>query len=304
MKCIVKYLGLLAAIGFSLMFAGQSMALTIRPAIIETSLKQGESGSYSIRIVNDSNEAVELGITAVEAEGAASEDGVAKYNDRNESSTLANWIGAAGMVKINANDSANVVFPINVPSNAPVGGHYAGLQFTELRGAPTAGAGVLGGLVANIALDVPGQTIEKGDVLTFATADGKTSYDKLPVSFTTRINNGGNRHFKPQGAITVKNMFGSVVATLPFNVTNGGGNVLPRSTREFTNDWQGEFAFGKYTAMLNVDLAGAGVKTASLDLWVMPAGLLVLWLIIALIILVILVLLIRRALLSSPAMKK
>jgi len=100
-------------------------------------------------------------------------------------------------------------------------------------------------------------------------------------------------------------MFGKNVADLPINQTDvAGGNVLPNGTQTYPATWNGEFAFGKYTAVLDLTLGGAGQKMATYELWVMPAGLLVLWLIIALVIIAILILLIKRALQSSSNLKK
>ena len=297
-----------AAFAFSLLAGASAHALRLQPALIELSLKPGESSVQSIRLLNDSQNTLNLGTMLYDADAGNNEKGFPAFSPNKTDSTLSNWIklnGGIDTFQLAPNESKMVSFSISVPTDAPFGGHYAGLGFTTPSQIPEAGgASLSGGIITNIALDVEGAVLEKGDIVSFSTAGSKASYDKLPISFVTRINNGGNRHFKPQGSIQVKNMFGTVVATLPLNVTNGGGNVLPRSTREFNNTWEGEFAFGKYTAALTADLGGAGIKTANFELWVMPAGLLILWLIIALIIIVILVLLIKRALQPSSAMKK
>ncbi len=285
--------------------AQQADALKITPTIKEFSARPGDAVSGVVQLFNDSNERVSYSFDAVDASASTNESGFAEYSKRSDTSTLSNWITIReSKVILNPNETKGVQYFVAIPGDAPPGGHYAGIKISSVEPGITSGAGLSSGMIANIALDVEGQVLEKGDVVSFETVDGKKNYDKLPISFTTRINNGGNRHFKPQGSIQLKNMFGSVVAELPLNAGNGGGNVLPRSTREFKNDWVGEFAFGKYTAILTADLGGAGVKTANLELWVMPAGLLVLWLIIALIIIGILVLLIKRALQSSGQMKK
>ncbi len=284
----------------------QADALKITPTIKEFSGRPGDAVSGVVQLENDTNEKLLFGVEVVDASPSQDESGFATYSAKNDTSTLANWITVRGdnKVEILPGESKGIQYVIAIPQDAPPGGHFAAIKVASFAPGVESGAGISSAMATNIALDVEGSVLEKGDIVSFATADGKTNYDKLPIGFVTRINNGGNRHFKPQGSIEIKNMFGGVVASLPLNQTNGGGNVLPRSTREFKNEWLGEFAFGKYTAILTVNLGGAGQKTATLELWVMPAGLLVLWLIIALIIIIILILLIKRALQSSAAVKK
>lgn len=286
-------------------FGSHADALKLTPTIKEYSARPGDALSGVLQLVNDSALPASFNIETMDAQASTGEGGFAEYSPRNETSTLSNWITLReSNIAIAPGETKNIQYIIAIPQDAPPGGHYAAIKVASGAANVPGGASLSSALAANIALDVEGQALEKGDVVSFATVDGKTNYDKLPVSFITRINNGGNRHFKPKGSIEVKNMFGSVVASLPLNQTNGGGNVLPRSTREFKNEWLGEFAFGKYTALLTTQLGGAGTKTASLELWVMPAGLLILWLVIALIIIVILILLIKRALQSSAIVKK
>lgn len=300
-----KLLFILSVLIAPLLFVVPAHALTIAPTIYEVSAKPGDSANRIITITNSSTSPTKLHLEVLDASAGSEETGFAKYTKATSESTLANWITSSeSEISLNTGESKRIPIFVSVPQNAEPGGHFALVSFVTTAEAGASGASITGGVGTNIALDVAGSVLEKGDIVSFTTADGKTNYDKLPIGFVTRINNGGNRHFKPQGSIQIKNMFGSVVANLPLNETNGGGNVLPRSTREFKNTWEGEFAFGKYTAVLTTDLAGAGVKTASTELWVMPAGLLVLWLIIALIIIVILVLLIKRAMQATPSMKK
>ena len=54
------------------------------------------------------------------------------------------------------------------------------------------------------------------------------------------------------------------------------------------------FAFGKYNAHLSLNMGKAGSAQADYSFWVLPAGLLVLWLVIALVIILILALLIKN----------
>jgi hypothetical protein len=91
----------------------------------------------------------------------------------------------------------------------------------------------------------------------------------------------GNVHVKPMGVIEITDMFGRKVAALTVN--DKGGNVLPKSTRLFSNIWKDNFGFGRYQAMLALsygtpaDKGGEGRKTMTMFwyFWVVPMKILV-----------------------------
>ncbi len=288
---------------FLFLLAGSAYALKITPTVVELKAKPGEILSRTIEVMNETENPLSITANFSEAEGSESEGGVAKYSKPTETSTLANWITFEGESSFDlaSGEKRKVSFIVTVPENAPPGGHYAAINWFPQAADVQSGAAVTGGIATNIALDVAGTVTEKGDIVSFTTQGDIKKYDKLPVNFVTRINNSGSRHFKPKGSIIVKDMFGKEVVSLPVNVTNAGGNVLPGSTREFKATWDSGFAFGKYTAVLDVMLGGAGKKTATYEFWVMPAGLAILWVIILIVVLLILGLLIKNMML---AMKK
>lgn len=291
-----------------LLWAGPTHALKVQPTTLdEISLSPGESITKGINLTNDGTAAITIGPTLYQAEAGFKDDGTAQYSPATSEATLANWIvfQSGGTVTLQPGEMKTVPVFISVPENAPPGGHFAMIGWGGQPSAgATTGASVVGQTGVNVALDVRGETIEKGEVTYFGTENGVTKFDKLPILFVARFNNAGNRHFKPQGDVKIKNMFGSIVTVLPFNNLPGVGNVLPRSNREYKISWDSGFAFGKYTALFDVSMGSAGSASKSFTFWVLPTGLLVLWLIIALVIVVILVLLIKKMLESAGTVKK
>ncbi len=295
-----------------LAFVGSANALTIQPSVIDDiSLNPGESATKSVKLTNDSDEALTITPTLYDAEASSGTSGGINFVPSNPSSTLANWISfnaSNNQIVLQPRETRELPIYITIPEVASAGGHFAMIAW---RGGVPAdankatGATILSAVATNIAVDVKGKVLESGEIVSFSTKGNITNYDKLPVDFETVVHNSGTRHFKPRGFVHVKNMFGKNVADLPINQTDvAGGNVLPNGTQTYPATWNGEFAFGKYTAVLDLTLGGAGQKMATYELWVMPAGLLVLWLIIALVIIAILILLIKRALQSSSNLKK
>lgn len=290
-----------------LLWTGPAFALKVQPTTLdEFTLSPGESITKGIKLTNDGKKQITIGPTLYQAEAGFSNDGSANYAPITSEATLANWIvfQNGGTTTLEPGETKTVSVFISVPENAPPGGHYAMIGW-GVKGENTAsGVGVFGQTGVNVALDVRGETVEKGEVTYFGTENSVTKFDKLPITFLARFNNGGNRHFKPQGDVKVKNMFGSIVTVLPFNNLLGVGNVLPKSNREYKIVWDSGFAFGKYTALFDVSMGSAGSASKSFAFWVLPTGLLVLWLIIALVIVVILVLLIKKMLESAGTVKK
>jgi hypothetical protein len=281
------------------LFASSASALRLAPTLIDINVKPGEGIVKKIKLTNETVQAVTVVPVVYDASAGMNEEGFPQIADKTAESTLANWIemNDAQSITLQAGQSKDVSVMIKVPANAPPGGHYAVVAWSTISSgvAPDqTGAALVGQVAGNIAVNVAGNTISKGDIISFSTEGNITKYEKLPVSFTSRISNSGNRHFKPQGTITINDMFGRSVETLQVNNVNAGGNVLPQSIREFKASWDNGFAFGKYNAILSLSLGQAGNATANYEFWVLPTGLLVLWLIIAIVVIIILAMLIKN----------
>src|SRR3989338_8966600 len=277
------YLSGIAVLFGVLLWAGPTYALKVQPTTIdEISLSPGESITKGINLTNDGEASITIAPTLYQAEAGFGSDGVAQYFAATPESTLANWIvfNNGGRVTLEPGEKKTDPMFISIPENAPPGGHFAmigwGVSACDTSVGAT-GATVVGQTGVNVALDVRGETVEKGEVTYFGTENGVTKFDKLPITFLARFNNGGNRHFKPQGDVKVKNMFGSIVTVLPFNNLPGMGNVLPRSNREYKIAWGEGFAFGKYTALFDVSMGSAGSASKAFTFWLLPTGLLILW---------------------------
>jgi len=292
------------ALSPALFLAGYAHALKVSPTLLDLKSKPGGALQSTIVVTNELDESVTLEPVVYEAIPNSNENGNADYVEKTSNSTLANWIDVTklGVITLAPKESKEMPVFIVIPQDAGPGTHLALMTWKTPKGEDQPGAAsILNAVGVNIALDVAGQAVEKGDIVNFITEGDVKKYDKLPVTFVTKLNNSGNRHFLPKGTITVKDMFGKEVVSLPFLQTNSGGNVLPKANRTYKATWDSGFAFGKYTAVLDVMLGGAGKKTATYEFWVMPAGLAILWVIILIVVLLILGLLIKNMML---AMKK
>jgi len=82
-------------------------------------------------------------------------------------------------------------------------------------------------------------------------------------------------HLVPQGEIVITNMWGKVRGKIAINEQNTFGNVLPKSTRKFEFNWQGEpspFEVGRYEALATLAYGADSRQTVyrSTYFWVVP----------------------------------
>ncbi len=264
--------------------ASSASALTISPPLMEFDARPGDVLVDVVKLYNETDEALNL-TASVQNFKALGETGTPEFLPVEEGNGLASWIKLdETTVTLAPGERKSILFTINVPGDAEPGGHFAGILWSTAGAAPEGETAV--GLVAKtgtlILVRVSGQVEEMGRVVEFGT--DKASYSYLPANFVVRFENTGNVHLKPTGEITVKNMWGTKVASLPVN--EDLANVLPDSIRKFeatwqktempvgASEWQKErenFAWGKYTAtlLLNYGIGGQTV-TATTSFWVFP----------------------------------
>ena len=135
-----------------------------------------------------------------------------------------------------------VTLTITPPASAAYGYYYAVLFSQDPSTlSNTAKASKLAGATATLVLldvQVPGEK-RKLEVTSF-TADHKL-FEYLPVKFNIAVHNSGNVHMAPGGNIFITRG-GSTkkpIAILDFNKNEG--NILPKSTRTFTESWEDGF---------------------------------------------------------------
>lgn len=292
-----------AVLALPLVALQPASALTVSPYLLEYDVEPGDMIAGTIKLHNES-ETSETYYSTVEDFVAADETGTPSFV-LNAARSMKAWVNFdQSVITLEAGETVNVIYNINVPKTASPGGYYSGLLFqtSAPSAAPEGGVGAMAAVGPIVLVTVAGDVVEKASVAEFSvTPDSTTS---LPVNFTIRMKNDGTVHLKPVGVIRVTNMFGGTAGVVPVNAE--GGNVLPSSTRAFEASWQknalpedaselvqewSNFGFGPYTATLIMNYGdGNQVVTATTNFMVMPWLLVVLFLILV----VILVLLVNQ----------
>lgn len=239
--------------------AQAGVGIKISPIKIEEMVDPGQTLRAEVSITNESGSAKTFYVYLRDF-NSEGESGSARLIEpgTEEGNYLASWIEISKEgIYLEAGAGQAVPFSVQVPAEAGPGGYFGAIVFgtepprlqmeNEEKGA---GMAVAQQAAALVLLRVKGDVYEEAQIMEFNT-DKDFYATPFKVDFTVRVENIGNVHIKPYGSISIKNMFGKEVAVVKIN--EKGGNVLPKSIRNFAdNIWQGDNAFGKYTASLGI----------------------------------------------------
>lgn len=229
----------------------------------------GRVFTSSIHITNDETEKKEYFIT-IQKFLPSGEAGQQNYLPLWDTSGLPSWTYVAkSSIVLLPGEEREVPFSIRIPQTASPGGYYAAIFFSSQP--PVQGE--QGRVVTSertgslLLITVEGELVHRWNVDAFSLRNG-SPIRSLPIVFETMVKNTGNTHEIPQGTITIKNYFGSVVEKLAMNPE--GNRVLPNSARRYEARWQHgpsapvdgffakalqqarQFAIGRYTATLEI----------------------------------------------------
>lgn len=267
---------------------GSGQALEIGPPVINLSADPGTTvkATISLRDVSSTSLFVTSAFNDFVASG---EDGTPKIlleDGETSAYSMKEWVAPISTLTLKPREIKNLTLTINVPANASPGGYYGVVRFTgtppELEGAGVSLAASLGSLIL---LKVNGDAKEALGIEEFFVSSNNTRgtlsnntrgtlFEAAPLTFTERLKNTGNIQEQPSGLVTIKDMFGTVVATLPIN--QPPRDVLPDSIRKFEQPLDetvigNKILFGLYHADLSVTYGSdKQTVTSSISFWVIP----------------------------------
>ena len=175
-------------------------------------------------------------------------------------------------IKIKGGETKSLLLTITPPANALPGGHYAMIVYTpEISGTlnESTGASIQTKVGTLVYITIPGDIKQNAQVKNFSAP----SFSEFgPISFKSTIQNLSDIHIKPAGNIAITNMFGLKTTNIKFNDPGDAGvNIFPGKNRDFTNELNKKWLFGRYKAELQAAYGTAGgVATAAIFFWVIP----------------------------------
>lgn len=303
---IAKFISLLTAplIGWAL-FSSAAYAITVSPIIVDQELARGMRVSGRLMVTNDGKSA-QTYYVSVQSFVPTGEDGEQQYLDEADLKGLPSWFRFnQESYPLAPGETAEIPYSIIAPQDAEPGGHYATVFFsTNPEAANDRTAINLAAKTGIVFLvKVGGDVKESANIESFNV--NQTVFNHLPAMMSLRIRNTGSVHFRPVGTLTVRNMWGGIVARVPANPKKAA--VLPNSIRRLdtwwtkstdiakggfmaglTNEWR-NFALGRYTAMVDVKYGSqnTSLEARTVSFWVLPwhMGLILLVLLAALLLL-------------------
>jgi len=240
--------------------------IVISPTTFELTANPGEKISNKLKIYNPGTEPLFIEMEAQDFTTVGEEGQVVVKETESDLFSLAKWvIPWPKNFTLSPGEEKIVDFSIVVPLSAEPGGHYATIMAaakSSIEG--TTGLAVAQKTGALVLLTVAGQIQENLLIKKFE-APSFSEYG--PIPFKIHFENAGTVHIKPQGFISVTNIFDEKIIDIPFPQHN----IFPGKMRTLEAQWDEKWLFGKYTATL-VGSYGLGNTpfTALTTFWVIP----------------------------------
>ena len=261
-------------------YAQTKQILSVTPPLFQMSAMPGKIWQSTIKVVNGNPYPMTVYAEVVNFK-AVGESGHGQFlpiqGGDTEKTTLAHWIDIPGGPHLIPPETAKEIsFFVDVPEDAPPGGHYAAVLITTK---PSGGMG--GGSAVQTSqavtslffMRIEGDVHEDGSIREFRVMD--TFMPRPEAEFSLRFENKGNVHLQPRGNIVITNMWGTERGIIPINYESHFGNVLPESIRDFKFTWQTKLSFtevGRYKAIVTLGYGVDNIKNVSsvTYFWVVP----------------------------------
>lgn len=265
-----------------LALAGTTQSFQISPPTANYPTNPGGTAKGTIKVTNLTGDPIALTVDKQNFAAKGEEGEVELIDNADPLYSLAPWFNVLQpTVAVPARATREVPYSVSVPVNAEPGGRYGALVFhTTPTKLPTgqSGASVEQSIAALIFVRINGAANENLNVASFESGiqvdthnfTPKTFFEYSPVDFMARVKNTGTVHEKVSGTITIKNMLGMKVATLPYDEHF----VIPGAIRRFNAAWgtnaKKPFLIGQYTATFSGTYASGKTLTASTTFTVLP----------------------------------
>lgn len=259
--------------------AQSALSLSVSPTIFDMSANPTQNWTSFVRVINPNPYEIRVYANVVNF-APQGELGQGKFvpliEEESKGKTIAEWIDVtADEIVIPPEQTIEVPFIVNVPEDAPPGGHFAALLIGTKPPKEDKQTQVITSQIVTtlLFLRVTGDIDESGNIRSFRTT--KKILEQPQATFELRFENTGNVHILPQGEIRITNMWGQERGVIPINRSSLYGNVLPDSVRKYDFTWTGEWSpsdVGRYTAIASLAYGEDGRKFSSSEVtfWVIP----------------------------------
>lgn len=196
--------------------------------------------------------------------------------------SIKDFVHGLNDVPLKKGEQKKLTVALQIPVNTTPGAYYGIIRFKAVpagESAPQGGEVALSASVGTIVfITVPGTIKEQVQLTALHVYNGKhegTFFFRKPSDIGVEIKNLGNGLAKPFGTIELQDMFGKGVYNYQLNNTTPRGNVLPGSSRIFTDKVKNISKPGRYTVQASVAYgSGSEVLVIKKTFWYIPGWLL------------------------------
>lgn len=250
----------------------------IEPGKVEAFVNPGETVVKSIMVTNRIKRKVKFSVVTEDFIGSFNPDTpvILLGSDKSPYSFKDSLEPAVREFTLDFGQRITIPVKITVPKDASPGGYYSSVVIsnqpdreaienaTDVAAARNISISRLGVLFF---IRVNGDVKEDGVLEDFNLSGGGWFRQYGPVSFDILFKNSGSVHLVPYGMVTIKNIFGQKVASLPVDAYFS----LPNSLRYRVINWNKSYLLGRYKAEVELNRGyGNTVDTKELAFWVVP----------------------------------
>lgn len=269
---------------------GSGSGLSISPTRTELRIEPGTTQEIELNLRNVTRGAIVAKpfISDFESDDATGEPRLYLNDEKRNSASINSFVSGLVDVPLSPGEDKNLKYTISVPNDATAGGYYGAIAY---RAVPADQANLESGqvsLTANVAslvlIEVPGDITEQIRVTSVkAQKEDKDKKFKSGSFFTSApshaaiaVRNEGTSFSKPFGTIRVTNMSGKEVYSYEINNSTPRSNVLPKTSRTFTDKIENVNKPGRYTITTNISHGTGGeVIVQKVSFWYLPVWLLI-----------------------------
>jgi len=271
-------------LGVSAQEQGGGSGLVISPTRTELEIIPGSTEKLKITLQNVSGVDIiaKAQVNDFESNGKTGEPKIFPNSEKQTSASVRNFLTNVQDIPLKKDEKKDFEIDIAVPANAAPGAYYGIVRYaavpavaaeaTDRQISLTASVGTL------VLLTVPGditeqiqlQSLRAENVDGSGNATARSFFTKKPTQVSAEIKNNGNGFSKPIGRISILKG-GKEVFSYELNGTEPRANILPNSTRIFSNNIEKVNTPGRYKVSANISHGSGGeVITTESSFWYVP----------------------------------
>lgn len=264
--------------------------LSISPTISQLTIQPGGSNHVDITLKNITvDDVVARGeIDDFKADNLTGNPQIITNSTIQSPNSIKKFIGNIDDVPLAKGQQKKVIIGVDIPKGTTPGAYYGIIRYRAVPKAlatPGPGQVALTASVGTIVLiTVPGQIrqqVQVNGIHVYRGARESSFFVRPPDKIGITITNYGNGFVAPFGNVEVHDILNKTVVNYQFNNPKQLGNILPNSSRTFTNNIKGINKIGRYTVLASVSYgSGSQVLTIKKNFWYIPLWLIVLILLI------------------------